>query len=303
MLLLQTDRLPDAPETWQYEVKLDGYRAIAFKAAGPAQLRSRNDSDFRPRYPAVAAALDSLPRGTIVDGEVVAADAEGRPSFQLLQNAAGGGAQILFYVFDLLMLNGRSTMPEPLEIRRAQLVESVLPLLGEPIRYIAPLDAPLPVLIDSVRAHGLEGLVAKRRTSRYEPGRRSGAWLKMRVNRTEEFVIGGYTVAAGGFDAIVLGAIKDGKLHYVARTRNGFTPATRAQLWRELRGLEIPACPFVNLPEKRAGRWGQGLTAEKMLACRWVQPKLSARIAFVEWTSDDHLRHARWVGLRGVEDR
>jgi DNA ligase D-like protein (predicted ligase) len=303
MLLLPTDRLPEASEAWHYEIKLDGYRGIAFRDGGPAQLRSRNDSDFRARYPMLAAALDPLPRGTIIDGEVVAVDAEGRPSFQLLQNAGGGGTQILFYVFDLLMLKGRSTMAEPLEVRRAHLVQHVLPLLGEPIRYAAPLEAPLPVLIESVKAHGLEGLVAKRRTSRYEPGKRSGAWLKMRVNRTEDFVIGGYTVGAGGFDAVILGTFRDGELHYVARTRNGFTPVTRSQLWRELRALEIPACPFMNLPEKRAGRWGQGLTAEKMLACRWVRPTLSARIAFVEWTTDGHLRHARWVGLARAANR
>jgi bifunctional non-homologous end joining protein LigD len=300
MLLLPTDRLPGEAEAWQYEIKLDGYRAIAFRDGGPAQLRSRNDSDFRARYPAVGAALDRLPRGTIIDGEVVAVDAEGRPSFQLLQNAGSARAQILFYVFDLLMLKGRSTMAEPLEARRAQLVEHVLPLLAEPIRYAAPLEAPFSVLIESVKAHGLEGLVAKRRTSRYEPGKRSGAWLKMRVNRTEDFVIGGYTVAAGGFDAVVLGAFKDGELRYVARTRNGFTAATRTELWQALRGIEIPTCPFVNLPEKRAGRWGQGLTAEKMLSCRWVVPRLTARIAFVEWTADGHLRHARWVGLRQI---
>ena len=124
----------------------------------------------------------------------------------------------------------------------------------------------------------------------------------MRVNRTEDFVVGGYTVAAGGFDAVVLGAFKDGELHYVARTRNGFTPATRSQLWRELRPRETSACPFVNLPEKRAGRWGQGLNAEKMLSCRWVRPTLVARVAFVEWTDDGHLRHARWVALRANGD-
>ena len=111
-------------------------------------------------------------------------------------------------------------------------------------------------------------------------------------------VVGGYTVAAGGFDAVVLGANKDGQLHYVARTRNGFAPATRTQLWKELRKAQSAQWPFVNLPEKRAGHWGQGLTAEKMLACRWVQPILVARIAFVEWTLDGHLRHARWVALR-----
>lgn len=303
MLLLQTERLPDDSTAWQYEIKLDGYRAIAFNASGHACLRSRNDSDFNGRYPGVVAGLAGLPRGTVVDGEIVALDAAGRPSFQLLQNAGGTPVPIVFYVFDLLMLDGRSVLARTLDDRRGLLVERVLPRLADPVRYVAPLEAPLPVLIESVKAHGLEGLVAKRRSSRYEPGKRSGAWLKMRVNRAEDLVVGGYTVAAGGFDAIVLGAYDDtGALRYVARTRNGFTPATRAHVWQRLRGLEIPACPFVNLPEKHAGRWGQGLTAEKMLACRWVRPELVARIAFVEWTADAHLRHARWVALRTDAD-
>jgi DNA ligase D-like protein (predicted ligase) len=296
MLLLSTDRLPDDP-VWAYEIKLDGFRAVAFNADGHVHLRSRNDNDFRARYPTVLDGLRRLPRGTVVDGEIVAIDSAGRPDFQRLQNAGSAPTQVVFYVFDVLVLKGSSLMGEPLDVRRARLRDSVLPSLAEPVRYATPIEAPLSVLIDSVKAHGLEGLVAKRRTSHYEPGKRSGAWLKMRVSRTQDFVVGGYTVAAGGFDAVILGAYKDGGLHYVARTRNGFTPATRTQLWRELRKAKSVECPFVNLPEKRAGRWGQGLTPEKMLACRWVQPILVARIAFVEWTLDGHLRHARWVVL------
>ena len=134
----------------------------------------------------------------------------------------------------------------------------MLPTLTEPIRYATPLDASLPVLIESVKSHGLEGLVAKRRDSRYEPGLRSGAWTKMRVDRGQEFVIGGYTRGTTTFDALVFGYYENMALMYASRTRNGFTPATRASLFRKFKGLGIDQCPFVNLPEAKSGRWGRG---------------------------------------------
>jgi ATP-dependent DNA ligase len=154
------------------------------------------------------------------------------------------------------------------------------------------------VLIQSVRVHGLEGLVAKRRDSLYEPGVRSGAWMKMRVNRGQEFVIGGYTRGTKTFDALVLGFYEGKKLIYVARTRNGFTPATRAQLFKRFTGLETTECPFVNLPEAKSGRWGQGLTKAKMAEVQWVRPVLVGHFEFLEWTADNHLRHSKFAGLR-----
>jgi ATP-dependent DNA ligase len=134
--------------------------------------------------------------------------------------------------------------------------------------------------------------------SRYEPGLRSGMWQKMRVNQGQEFVIGGYSVSAKNFDALIFGYYRDGELIYAARTRNGFTPASREKLFRQLRGMEISQCPFSNLPEAKSGRWGQGLTAEKMKDCRWLRPELVGQFEFLEWTPDDHLRHTRFIGLR-----
>jgi ATP-dependent DNA ligase len=156
-------------------------------------------------------------------------------------------------------------------------------------------------LIASVRAAGLEGLVAKRLDSRYEPGQRSDAWQKMRINQGQEFVIGGYTIGGKTFDALIFGYYEGDRLLYVARTRNGFTPALRDQLFKRFRGLEIGECPFANLPEARSGRWGEGLTAEKMKECRWLKPVLVAQVEFVEWTPEGHLRHSRFVALS--EDR
>lgn len=160
------------------------------------------------------------------------------------------------------------------------------------------LKASLADLIRSAEYEGLEGLVAKRRKSRYEPGKRSGAWRKMRISRGQEFVVGGYTPSASNFDALIFGYYSNGKLQYVARTRNGFTPTTRYQIYKRLKPLEIQQCPFANLPEARSGRWGAGLTAAKMKECRWVKPVLVGQFEFTEWTPDNHLRHSRFLTLR-----
>ena len=297
MLLLRTNRLPEG-DTWEYEVKLDGYRAIAFKSGGRVHLRSRNDKDFGGKYPGIVKALSSLPDETVLDGEVVALDEAGRPLFNALQNYGSSKAPLLYYVFDVLTIGGRDVTGEPLSSRRELLDREILPKLHEPIRASAVLDASLPDLIHAVKAQGLEGLVAKRKNSRYESGQRSGAWQKMRVNQGQEFVIGGYTRAPRAFDALIFGYYQDGQLLYVARTRNGFTPASHDQLCQRFKGLETPKCPFVNLPETRSGRWGQGLTAEKMAECVWLTPLLVGQFEFLEWTPDDHLRHSRFVGLR-----
>lgn len=297
MLLLRTEKLPEGPDV-QYEIKFDGYRALAMKSGGKVQLRSRNDNDFNVRYPGIVKALAPMPDETVIDGEVVALDSDGKPSFNTLQNYGSAGAPLHFYDFDLLILKGRDVMDEPLVKRRELLEEHVLSKLAEPIRYSPVLEAKLKDLIRSVKAQGLEGLVAKRRNSKYEPGQRSGAWQKMRVNQGQEFVIAGYTPSPKNFDALVIGYYEGSKLMYAARTRNGFTPAARIELFKKLKPLEISACPFANLPEKKAGRWGAGLTAAKMAECRWLKPQLIGQFEFVEWTEDAHLRHSRFVALR-----
>ena len=301
MLLLRTEQLPDDLARWSYQLKLDGYRAIAFKSGGTVRLRSRNDNDFTDRYPTVVRGLAKMPNETVIDGEVVALDDGGRPSFNALQNFTPG-MSIVYYVFDVLMLDGRDVMGETFETRQNVLEQKVLPLLAEPVRYTGELKAGLRDLIHSVKAQGLEGLVAKRRNSKYEPGVRSGAWMKMRVNRGQEFVIAGYTFGTKTFDAVVIGYYEGDRLIYAARTRNGFTPATRNQLFKKFARLEIPECPFANLPEARSGRWGQGLTQSKMADCRWLKPALVGQFEFVEWTADHHLRHTRFAGLREDKD-
>ena len=296
MLLLRTEKLPEGDD-WLYALKLDGFRSIAFKTAGKLHLRSRNNKDFNGKFPHIAKALEVLPDETAIDGEVVALDERGLPSFNALQNSSSSNARVVFYVFDIMMLTGKDLMREPLSARLELLETKLLPKLKEPIRYLPELKASLSELIVAVKAQAFEGLVAKRRDSKYEPGLRSGVWKKMRVNAAQDFVIGGYSVG-NPFDALVFGYYDGSKLIYAGRTRNGFTPASRAAVFKKFKGLEIEICPFVNLPQAKAGRWGQGLTAEKMKQCRWLKPGVVARIEFLEWTSDGNLRHTKFIALR-----
>ena len=190
MQCLAVAKLPEGPD-WEYEVKFDGYRALGIKSAGRVQLMSRNGKDFSQRFPSLTRALETLADETVIDGEIVAFDEVGRPSFNLLQNHASHEVSLIFYAFDLLILAGEDHMGEPLEVRRKLLRTKVMPRLAEPIRLSETLRASATELIRAVREQGLEGAIAKRRGSCYESGRRSGAWVKMRINQGHELIIGG----------------------------------------------------------------------------------------------------------------
>jgi ATP-dependent DNA ligase len=157
-------------------------------------------------------------------------------------------------------------------------------------------------MLKFVHAHGLEGIIAKRSDSIYQPGLRTGFWAKHRVNLGQEFVIGGYVPGTHGFDSLVIGFYRGSDFYYAARVRAGFVPATRRQVFEQIKHLKTETCPFVNLPEKQAGRWGQGLTAEKMNECVWLLPEAVANFEFLEWTGADHLRHTKFVGMRDDKD-
>jgi ATP-dependent DNA ligase len=148
-----------------------------------------------------------------------------------------------------------------------------------------------------VREQGFEGIVAKRRDSLYEPGKRSGAWQKMRVLQSCEFVVGGYTPGVRNFDGILIGYYEGRELLYVAKVHGGFTPAARDAVFKRFRGLETNRCPFANLPETHRGQWGEGLTVEQMEKCRWLKPRLVVTIEYLEWTEANHLRHAMFSGM------
>ena len=297
MQCLAVAKLPEGQD-WEYEIKFDGYRALGIRSAGGLRLMSRNGNDFSARFPSIANALSKLPDDTVVDGEVVALDETGRPSFNVLQNYNHAPTPLQFYAFDLLHLAGKNLRGHPLDERRELLRAKVMPRLPDAIRFSETFDAPSAEVVAAVKKQGLEGVIAKRRDSTYEPGRRSGAWVKMRINKGQELVVGGYVPASKNFDSLIVGYYEGDDLIYVARVRNGFVPALRVKVFERIRKLEIKTCPFSNLPQRDQGRWGQGLTADKMAECHWLKPQLVAQIEYADWTDVNHLRHSKFIALR-----
>ncbi len=226
----------------------------------------------------------------------------GRISFNVLRHHRSRAQAIQFYAFDLLIYRGGSLLNVPLQTRRELLVEA----LGDAVR---PADSPIHVsetfiakpmeLLQAAKELGLEGIIAKQRGSFYESGKRSGAWVKYKINKSQEFVIGGYTLDSP-FDALIVGYYDGAKLLYVAKVRNGFVPHIRREVFSRFKDLTTDACPFANLPEQKRTQWA--LTKEEMQKCRWLKPELVAQIEFTEWTPDGHLRHSTFVGLRDDKD-
>jgi bifunctional non-homologous end joining protein LigD len=295
MMAVSAVTLPDGAD-WSYEVKWDGYRAQAIKQGPVVSLASRNLKNITRQFPGVARAAAALAAAAVVlDGEIVAIDSEGRPSFQALHHAATEGLSIVYYAFDLLHLNGRDLTRIPLDERRASLRDVVK---GSDVLLSEPLPGTAAQIADAVRGLGLEGVVAKRRRSTYTAGRRSDAWVKVRFAQRQELVIGGFKPSAATFDSLVVGYYEGRRLMCAGRVRSGFTPHLRAQVFERIRNLEVSRCPFANLPSTRTGHWGDGITADEMNALRWVRPTQVAEVSFAEWTRDGSLRHAAFVALR-----
>jgi DNA ligase D-like protein (predicted ligase) len=288
------NELPQGQE-WLYEVKFDGYRCLAGRGSTGVTLWSRRGNLFTKQFPQIAQACEQLPVGTLVDGEIVALDESGRVSFNLLQHHRSKAQALLFYAFDMLAYRGRSLMQEPLERRRELLNEAFEGIKAAPIALSEALDSSTDELVRVAKEFAFEGIVAKRKDSAYESGKRTGAWVKYKVNRGQEFVIGGYTPGSP-FDALIVGYYDEGKLLYAAKVRNGFVLQLRRDVATKFKGLQIDACPFANLPERKRTQWA--LTKDEMKNCVWLKPEPVAQIEFTEWTPDGHLRHSKFVRLR-----
>jgi bifunctional non-homologous end joining protein LigD len=289
-------RLPEGDD-WLYEVKFDGYRALLIKNGHQLRIRSRNDRDLTATYAGVAAAARTLHAETaVVDGEIVAVDPQGRPSFQALQHRGTHPTHtVVFYAFDLLNLDGENLAPRPLIERRARLRNVVK---GSGILLSEDLRGTLAQVTDAVRGLGLEGVVAKRRNSIYDVGQRTDAWLKLKLDRQQEFVVGGYRPGPRGVDALLVGVYDGKELRFAGKVRAGFTPHLRREVFAALQRHHASRAPFADLPSARTSHWGGGVTAEQMDEMQWLKPILVAQIRFVEWTGDGHLRHAAFLGLR-----
>ncbi|TXI88842.1 MAG: ATP-dependent DNA ligase [Cupriavidus sp.] len=292
---------------WVYEIKFDGWRALALKGGSQARLVSRNEKDFGSKFPEVMESLALVKaQDAIIDGEIVALDEKGRSSFQLLQAYDMGQERppIYFYAFDLLQLNGKDMKKCPLEERKA-LLEKLLKDKPGVLRFSAGLGGDADSLLDQARKLGLEGLIGKKAGSLYEVGSRSSSWIKLKLLQEQEFVIGGYTDPEGSrqyFGALIVGFYKGKDLIFAGKVGTGFNAKLLRTLHSRFKGIAQDQCPFANLPLPRGGKWGQGITKTEMRFCHWVEPIMVCQVKFGEWTRDDRLRQPVFLGLREDKD-
>lgn len=307
-MLAESIEKPFDGEEWLFEIKWDGYRAIAFIDRGKVRLVSRNQNDLTPRYPELKDMAEYIDAKTaILDGEVVALDKEGKASFSLMQQRTGfrpGGRRaitkaevpVLYYAFDLLYLDGYDWRRVPLEERKRKLKELVL--AGDSVRYSDHYENRGKALFDMAQKTGLEGIVAKKRASFYEE-RRSREWQKIKIRKRIECVIGGYTEPEGSrahFGSVVLGLYdKKGRLIHVGQAGSGFNQKSLGEISKVLKNLETKKNPF----------FGE---VEALRKVSWVKPELVAEIEYGEWTdgtsegSGPKLRAPVFLGLRDDKD-
>lgn len=292
---------------WFYEIKFDGWRALALKGGSQARLLSRNEKDLGGKFPEIMEAVAELDaQDAIIDGEIVALDEAGRSSFQLLQAYDIGQKRppLFFYAFDLLQLNGRDLKKKPIEERKA-LLEKLLGDASGIIRYSSSLGGEAENLLEHAKKLHLEGLIGKREGSLYEVGQRSGAWIKLKLLQEQEFVIGGYTEPEGSrqfFGALIVGFYKGKELIFSGKVGTGFNAKLLKSLHGSFKKIAQKDCPFANLPVPRSGKWGQGITRTEMKLCHWVEPTMVCQVKFSEWTSDGRLRQPVFLGLRKDKD-
>ncbi|MEK6275288.1 MAG: DNA ligase D [Actinomycetota bacterium] len=283
-------------EGWLFEIKFDGYRIIASVAGGEPDLRSRKDQDYTKRFENVSKELVKALKtpDCVVDGEVCALDDEGRPSFSAMQQGRSE-TPIVYYLFDLLEVEGEPIVDLPLEKRRKRL-EKLLDKRNRTVRFSESFDDGQ-ALFDAAEKQGLEGVMAKRLGSRYLPGKRSRDWLKIKGHGRQEFVVAGYTRGKGRrvatLGSLVLGMYESGELVYVGNVGTGFNDKEIERLLGKLKPLERDTPPFKDVPKMPRVKKGDVI---------WVEPKLVAEVEFVEWTHDGRLRAPSYKGLREDKD-
>ena len=276
----------DHPD-WLFEVKWDGYRAIAEIQDGKVSLYSRNHIVLNQKFFPVTEALQKFGFEAVLDGEIVVVDDQGRPNFQMLQNyQKSGRGYLIYYVFDLLYLRGHDLMSLPL-LKRKALLEKILPA-GQHIKFSDHVWKEGVLFFQVVKDKGLEGIVAKHSQSPYRMGKRSRQWLKIKTQLTQEGVIAGFTEPLGGrkyFGSLVLGAYAGGKLVYIGHSGGGFTAETLKEIYARLQPLIQPECPFKTEPPSNT-------------PVTWVKPQLVCEVTFTGWTEEGLMRHPVFSRLR-----
>jgi len=287
MLATLSDKAFDDPN-WIFEIKWDGYRAIAeLDGKGNNRLYSRNGLDFSLMYPLIFDELQLIKHKAVIDGEIVALDEKGMPGFQNLQQYGQNPQTVLqYYVFDLLSLDGHSVKDLPLTERK-ELLKQLLPE-SDLIRYCDHVQGDGLAFFKAVQKQGLEGMIAKRAGSTYQEGVRTDSWLKIKHVITDEAVIAGYTEPRGGrkyFGALVLGAYEKGKLIYIGHTGTGFTQKTLKEVYNRLQPMITGVNPF-----------GKKVPVNSKVT--WVEPRLVCNLKFTEVTAGGNRRHPVFIGIR-----
>lgn len=293
MLAGRAERVFSHPD-WTFEPKLDGYRIIAYLRGGRAALRSRNNLDYTSSFPGAVAGVEQQPADQMVmDGELVALNANDLPDFGLLQQLVNrevpsSSVRVVYYVFDLLYLEGKDLRRVPLYVRRALLTKVLVPT--DAIQLVQVVEADGDALLEATRKLGLEGIIAKRPDSAYESGARSKAWLKIKSVQEQEMVLGGWTegkgARAGTFGALLLGFYDGDQLRFAGRVGTGFTGRTLGQLMQQVKPLETKRSAYVGPVDLEGAK------------PHWTRPELVARVKFANWTSDDRLRAPVFIALR-----
>jgi bifunctional non-homologous end joining protein LigD len=256
---------------WIYEIKFDGYRALALRGGAETRILSRNQKDLGKKFPTIVESIAKLGlEDAIIDGEIVALDEQGRSSFQLLQGFDMGTDRppIIFYAFDLPQLNGKDLKTLPIEERKAKLAELLINS-ADALRYSISFTKDIDELLGKAKDLGLEGLIGKRSGSRYEVGKRSGAWVKIKLHLEQEFVTGGYTEPDGArkhFGALLVGFYEGKRLK--------FSEKLLKSLYSDLSKIQVESCPFFNVPTPGRSRWDQDMTPSDLKRCHWVKPSL-----------------------------
>ncbi|HSB92826.1 MAG TPA: non-homologous end-joining DNA ligase [Flavitalea sp.] len=286
MLATLTDKAFDKAG-WIYEIKWDGYRAVGYVKKGKAELLSRNQLSYSSKFKPIAESLKEIPLDLVLDGEIVAINEHEQVSFQQLQQwQKTGKGMLVYYVFDLLWIEGYSIMHWPLTARK-KLLQQVLP--DDPhIQYSDHIEERGTEFFDLASDQGLEGIMAKDGNSEYIKGARTTNWLKIKTSMRQEAVITGFTEGRGSrkhFGALVLGIYDKGKLEYIGHTGSGFDESALGMIYQKLESLVTDTCPFEKVPKTK-------------MPVTWVKPKLVCEVKFQEWTRDNSMRHPIFMGLR-----
>jgi bifunctional non-homologous end joining protein LigD len=292
------DQAPDGPQ-WLHEIKFDGYRMHARLDRGAVRLLTRTGLDWTHKYPAIAAAVTSLEaRQAYLDGELCGVGPDGITSFSMIQLAsdAGNAAGLVFFLFDLLYLDGEDVSARPLEERAARLA-ALLANVTSPLQYSDHQAGHGPAFFEKACALSVEGIVSKRADAAYSPGNR-GLWRKVKCLHREEFVVVGWTDPEGTrpwLGALLLAYYDpEGHLVYAGRVGAGINRAELERLWRRLQPLATSEMPL-EVPPPRNSRFGSPLVLSRV---HWVRPELVAEVKYLTWTGDNLLRQVVYEGLR-----